>query len=118
MVDSTQATESEFVTAELVENSMTKTCVVVDPGSYEETDFGTRLTIKVNLDGKIKRYRPNKESALNLQALGKDTVDWVGKKVFFDTALRSGKKAVIATPDIPKTTEALVEDVPEGESVA
>lgn len=98
MVDSTEATQSEFVSVDLVSQSPTKRCVVVDPGSYEESDYGRRLTIKVNIDGTVKRWRPNKESVINMQALGKDTMDWVGKMVNFEIGLRSGKQAVIGKP--------------------
>jgi len=100
MVDSMEATQSEFVTVELVELSPTKKCVVVDPGSYEESSYGKRLTVKVNIDGKVKRWRPNKESVINMQALGIDTIKWTSKLVHLNIELRQGKKAVIGKPDI------------------
>ena len=81
MVDSTEATQSQFLTAELVKNSPSKLCVVVDPGDYEKSDYGKKLTVGVNIDGLTKKYRPNQESAKALnQAFGIDTKDWVGKK--------------------------------------
>lgn len=99
MVDSTEATQSEFVTVDLVESSPTKKCVVVDPGSYEESNYGKRLTVKVNIDGQIKRWRPNKETVINMQTLGIDTTTWMSKLVNLNVEIRQGKKAVIGKPD-------------------
>lgn len=123
MVDSTEATESEFVTAELVEQSETKKLAVVDPGKYEETDWGKRLTLGVNMDGKVKRWRMNKETAGYMQALGKDTIDWVGKVVSLSVELRSGKKSVIGKPaDIvqqpPIQQEQIDDDQPHQAPIA
>jgi len=96
MVDSTEAMESEYVSVALVEASPTKKLVVVDPGKYEDTpEYGKRLTVGVNIDGKTKRWRPNKETVGNLQVLGKDTTNWLGKPVDLKVEVRSGKKAVI-----------------------
>ena len=98
MVDSREAMESEYICVELVRSSSTKKAVVIDPGTYENSDFGRKLTLGVNIDGKIKRYRPNKESVKNLQVLGSDTLNWVAKIIELRIEKRSGKEAVIAIP--------------------
>jgi len=100
MVDISEAMEGEFVGVDMVKASLSKKMIVLDPGSYEEADYGKekvrRLTIGVNLDGKLKRYRPNKESLDNLKQLGKDTISWVGKVIEAKVEKRSGREAVIA----------------------
>lgn len=99
MVDSTEAMESSFVSVDLVKRSSTKKLVVVDPGVYEVDDFKNRkLTLGVNIDGKVKKYRPNKETVENLQVLGKDTNNWVGKIIQLEIGTRASKEAVIGRP--------------------
>jgi hypothetical protein len=96
MVNSKEATEGDYISVALINSAQNKNSVVIDPGDYEKTDFGRRLTIGVNIEGKIKRYRPNKESVLNLQVLGLDTMQWVGKIINFSVEKRLGKDCVIA----------------------
>jgi hypothetical protein len=99
MVDSGEALESIFVTADLVEISPTKKLVVVESGSYETSlNNERRLTVSVNIDGKLKKWRPNKESVRNLQVFGKDTANWVSKPINLKVEYRLGKKSVIAMP--------------------
>ena len=98
MVNTTEAMESSFLTTELVKQSKNKKIVVVDPGSYEKTDFGNRLTLKVNLDGKIKTWRPNRETVQNLQVYGQDSMDWVGKPFYLTVEKRNNKDCIIGHP--------------------
>lgn len=96
MVDSTQASESDFITADIVKQSPTKKLLVLGEGKYEETDFGERLEIPVEIDGKKKRYRPNKDTVKNLQAkYGKDTKTWLGKVISVQVMSVAGKDSVI-----------------------
>lgn len=96
MVDSTNATESKYVTVELVKASQTKRLQIVGEGKYESTDYGDKLTLPVEIDGKQKLWRPNQATCQNLQEYGKDTKTWVGMvvglKVLKDA---KGKDAVI-----------------------
>ena len=100
MVDTEEAMESQFLTADLVAKSPTKKIVVIDPGKYEETNFGKKLSMKVNIDGKIKIWRPNPESVQNLQTLGKDSTDWMSKPIDVKVEKRSGRDCVIASVGI------------------
>lgn len=121
MVDTKQAMESEFVTVDLVKSSPTKKLVVVEPGSYEESEFGTRLTVKVNIDGTLKRWRPNKESVENMQVYGSDTTEWVQKIVNLKIEKRSGKECVIAMPEAgeltPQQKQESILDEPVGQPI-
>lgn len=118
MVDSTEAMESQFVTVDLVKSSPTKKLVIIDPGDYEKTDYGNRLTMGVNIDGKRKLWRPNIETVENLQVLGKDTVEWLAKPIVLVVEKRSGKEAVIgkaagnAVQPSQPTTEQVLEEAP------
>ena len=98
MVDIREAMESSFLTTELVKQSKNKKIVVVDTGSYEKTDFGNRLTLKVNFDGKIKTWRPNRETVENLQVYGQDSMDWLGKPFYLTVEKRNTKECIIGHP--------------------
>lgn len=100
MVNTQEALESNFVTTELVKFSPSKKLVILDEGRYDETDFGRRLTLSVEIDGKKKQWRPNKDSIKNLQAFGLDTKNWLGKSVRLQNAFFKGKEIVIGTPNV------------------
>ena len=104
MVDSREALESEFVSVDLVKQSMTKKMVITDPGRYEDAEYQgekqKRLTLGVNIDGKLKRWRPNRESVENMQVIGADTMSWIGKLVDLAVEKRAGRETVIARPNM------------------
>lgn len=107
MVDATQATESEFITADVVNNLQKKQLVVIDAGNYEKTEWGDRLTVGVELEkGRQKKWRPNKDSAKNLaSAYGYDTKSWLGKVILLRVEKVRGKDSVIATATHDKAVE-------------
>lgn len=95
MVDVSEALESQFLNGEVVRNSKSRVVTVVDPGKYEDTEFGRRITLGVNIDGKSKLWRPNKEVLAQLKAsFGGDTVDWLGKPFRVDVKIFRGKETV------------------------
>jgi len=101
MVSSKQAMESEYVNADLVKNSKNKEMVVVDPGKYEQTDYGEKLTLFVEIDGKKKIWRPNRDSVKNLnRGFGEDTETWIGKPVTLQVVSIAGKDSVVAAPKV------------------
>lgn len=101
MVDTSEAMESKYLTADVVKNSLTKKCVVIDGGSYEDATFegetSRRLTISVEIDGKKKQWRPNRDTVANLQPYGRDSNQWVGKTVRLQTIRVQGKDSIIGT---------------------
>ena len=101
-VDISEALEGEFVNVECVKNSPTKTAIVLDGGDYEEEVFDgmkqKKLTIQIELDGKIKKYRPNRDSIKNLSVYGRDTKEWVGKKIRLAVLTINGQERIIASP--------------------
>lgn len=98
MVNSKEALESRYLTPDLVRDSKTKMCVIIDGGTYEQTDFGRKLTMTVQIDSKTKTWRPNKDSVANLQVFGIDTDSWVGKRVKLNTGTVNGKPTVYGFP--------------------
>ena len=97
MVDATEASESAYINAELVRNSKTKIAIATGQGEYEDTEYGKKLTLPVEIDGKTKQYRLNKDSAANLiSAWGKDTIKWVGKPIKLRVTKVQGKDCVIS----------------------
>jgi len=98
MVDATQYGESDFVTAQLIKDSKTRTAIVIGESNVEETDYGQKLTVPVEIDGKKKKYRPNKDSVKNLiERLGKETKGWLGQTFNFNIVTIMGKESVVAT---------------------
>lgn len=99
MVDAQEAAESNFITAELIEDSPTKRLVVVSGGSYEEGQFGRRLQIKVNIDKKEKRWNPNRTTVQScIAAWGKDTDEWIGKTIEASVKEENGRKNINGVP--------------------
>lgn len=98
MVDTTEAMESKYLTAELVKNAESKVITFISDGKYEDTEWGSRLTITVKIDGKEKIWRPNRDSVKNLQQLGKDSTEWFGKKAKLQIVVIQGKDSIIAVP--------------------
>jgi len=102
MVDSREAMESEYLTADLVKNSPSKMMVIVGEGNYKEMTYDNeikrKLTIPVEIDSKRKTWLPNKDSVHNLQTFGPNTADWVNKMVKLEVMRVMGKDSVIARP--------------------
>ena len=99
MTDTTEALESQYVNADMVNSSESKTLVVTGEGTYEDTKFGRKLTLPVEIDSKQKMWNPNKDSIANLNsAFGtKDTKEWVGKPIDLKVVRVMGNDTVAAT---------------------
>jgi hypothetical protein len=98
MVKAIEATEGKFINAEMVEKSIKKSLVITGAGDYEKTDYGMKLSLPVEIDGKQKTWCPNIDSSKNLvAALGEDTINWVGKPIKLAVMNALGKKTVIGT---------------------
>ena len=111
MVDTTEAMESQYLTADLVKESKTKRITFMDEGKFEEVDFGEgnikRLTLTVEIDGRPKIYRPNKDSVRNLSAaFGKDTKDWHLRSAICQILRIQGKDCILARPVIESHEKA------------
>ena len=114
MVDATEAMESAFLTAEVVANSATKKIVITHGGDYEETDYGRKLTVKIQIDSKEKQFRPNKESVRNMIASwGKNSDEWVGKVGDVKVTTINGKLCVIVTPTLREQKHDDADSKPE-----
>ena len=99
MVDASEACESQYITVDLVRESNSKEITICDPGDYEDTDFGRKLTFKVSIDGKEKIWRPNRDTCANLKgAWGGDTADWSTKQVRVQLVKVQGRDSIIGTP--------------------
>jgi hypothetical protein len=104
MVDCSEALESQYLTVDLVKASPSKTIVITDPGSYELTEHKEKkLTLGVSIDGKMKRWRPNKETLNNLANVwGRQTEQWTGKRIGLELQVILGKECVVGKPDDTK----------------
>ena len=97
MVDSTEATESKFLNADIVKNSKTKKLVLTGQGEYVEGKFGNKLEVPVEIDGRPKIWSINKDSAINLrEAYGTDTKSWIGYVIDLKIVKIQNKDCIIA----------------------
>ena len=98
-MDATQYAESDYITAKIVQDSKSKQLVITSDAKAEETEYGQRLTMHVEIDGKKKTYRPNKDTIKNLISVhGADTKSWLGKVLKLNVISVMGKDSVIGTP--------------------
>ena len=111
MVDATKACESDWVNTDLVKTAKIKKAVIMTGGEYKDGKFGERLNIPVQIDGKMKTYSPNRDSASNMKiAWGADTNFWVGKTIELELSNVNGKVIIIARPSIA-ASHTLVRDI-------
>lgn len=62
--------------------------------------YGEKLTLVIDMDGKTKTYRPNKDSVKNIiGALGSETKLWIGKTLILNVISIMGKESVLAVVD-------------------
>lgn len=88
--------ESEFVTVQLVKESNTKKLVILDQGSEQAFENKVGLVFLVNIDGKTKKWKPNKLTLSNLiKSLTTNSDAWVGKTVDLRIEFVKGKDSVV-----------------------
>ena len=100
MVDATKACESEYVSPDLVGKSKSKKVVFINSGAYVTGKYGEQLQFIVEIDGKQKKWSPNRDTCQNMsKAYGMDTQGWVGKAMQVTLKqLPTGKLAIIGIP--------------------
>lgn len=98
MVDTTKYAEGNNLTVEVVKNSPSKQCVVIGEAKPETTDYGEKLTVIVEIDGKQKTWRMNRDSVKNMQELGLDSRMWNAAIVKLKIVSISGKDSIIGVP--------------------
>lgn len=94
--------ESDYVNAQLVQESPSKKLVILDEGS-ETRGFNEKSKVVeflVNLDGKKKSWKPNKASLDNLgDAFGDESSAYIGKQVTLTIEkTKNGMEAVVGVP--------------------
>jgi len=95
-MDTSKATEGKYINGEMVKNSPTKKCVILDEGEFVEGQFGEKFQLTVEIDGKQKIWSPNKDSIVNIQdKMGKDSKFWIGEIIKLRTTTIKGKSIVI-----------------------
>ena len=116
MVDTTRAMESSYVTVDLIRESPTKKCVIIDGGEYVEAEYNgkkyDKFQLTIELDGKRKSWSPNKDSVKNIaEVYGRDSNAWVGKIIKLRIMKILGKDVVSGSPiEMPKITNETFEN--------
>lgn len=99
MVGTDKALESEYLTVGFVEQSKSKKFVILGEGRYEETDYGLKLRIPVEIDEKHKIWTPNKDSIKNCRRVwGENTLSWLSKACSVQIVSINGKDSINAVP--------------------
>ena len=98
-MDATQYSESDYVTAQMVKDAKNKIVQITGDAKIEPTDFGEKLELPIEIDGKKKKYRPNKDTIKNMmQSWGKETKNWIGDQIELHTMSINGKDSIIGVP--------------------
>lgn len=103
MVDTTKASESNYMTVDTVRESPTKKIVFIDEGEYTTQEYKgktyEKFEITVQIDGKTKIYAPNKDTVKNIQMeFGKDSKNWIGKIARLQISKANGKDIIMGMP--------------------
>lgn len=103
-MDTTKFGESQFINAELIEQSPTKRVQVKNEGKIETNSYGNeQLVLTVELDQKLKQWSTTMDNVKTMQqSFGKDSKVWIGREVDMKVIMVNGKKRVIAIPCTPK----------------
>ena|SRR3990167_3934214 len=97
-MDATQYSESDYITADIVKASISKKAVIIGDAKTEETEYGVKLQLPIEIDGKKKNFRPNKDTVKNLIGSWKaETKAWIGKTIDLQVINILGKESVIGT---------------------
>jgi len=107
MVNVKEAIEGNKLNAEIVKGSLSKRCVIITPGEYKDSEWGLKLELDIEIDGKKKKWSPNKDTLKNISyAFGEDSAFWVGKVISLSTYVFKGKETVngmpVQLPPIPR----------------
>lgn len=95
--------EGEFLTADMIEKSPTKTIVFLNSGELKKTDYGEKVQFLVGIDEKQKVYTPNRKSIGNLnKGFGTNSALWVEKKAKMHVEVIQQKNSIIAEPITPE----------------
>lgn len=105
-MDMTKYAESEYLTAEKINKSLTKIGVVIADATEIDGKFGKKSEFLIEIDEVRKKWNPNKTSVQNLiEGYGKDSKSWLGKEVIFSVVkTEQGKDTIIGKP-LPIKTE-------------
>ena len=94
--------ESDYVNAQLVQESPSKKLVILDEGTETQgfKDKSKAVEFLVNLDGKKKLWKPNKSSLDKLsEAFGDDSAAYIGKQITLTIEkTKNGMEAVVGIP--------------------
>lgn len=97
-MDTTEYSESKYITADVVKNSSSKIAVVIDEAKPQSSDYGDLLQCNVQVDGKNKIWRLNRDSVRNMHQISTDSKAWIGRKVQLMVITVKGKESVLGVP--------------------
>lgn len=99
MVNATKAMESKYVNVDLIRESPSKKAIILGEGEYVEGDYGEKLELPIEIDGKQKTWSPNKDSVKNMNSeWGVETRNWISGIVKYSIIKTNGKDVVLGLP--------------------
>ena len=77
--------------------------MILDEGEYKEGEYQgkkyEKFELLVEIDGKQKKWSPNKDSVKNISGeLGRDSKGWIGKIIKLTVTKSNGKDTVNGMP--------------------
>ena len=124
MVDMTPIAEGTFVDVAMISKSQSKIVIPTGEGQITENEFKGEITqqlvIPVEIDGKPKKLRINKDSANQLIDFygDADTKALVGKKIRASVENKNGRPTAVFKPMKDDSPSTQVEKIPTAEELA
>ena len=98
--------EGDYINVALVQKSPSKKCIIIGAGKIEETDFGRKVMMPVEIDGKSKTWRLNRMTLENMSLVfGVDTIKWLSVVVELRIMNVKGKDCVVGYPMVSAPKE-------------
>ena len=97
-MDTTNFSEGQYITPKVVNDSPQKLAVVLSEAKPVSTKYGEQLSCEVSFNKQVKIWNMNRDSVKNLATtFGRDSKDWISKKVQFTVISVAGKERVVGT---------------------
>lgn len=75
--------------------------VIVSDAEEEQTKFGGKLCVRVNINGLLLKWTMNQTSVKNMQSISSDSLHWLSKPVCFTIITgKDGKEQLIGSPKV------------------
>lgn len=100
-MDTTKYAQGDQLTIEFVESCppQKNIGVIVSDAEVTRTQYGEKLSVRVNINNMILKWTMSTTSVKNMQKISANSLEWLSKPVSFTTATgKDGKKQLVGAP--------------------